>query len=190
MQDSSPDGALRVDPEADVDFATMMIVARQLIREARARGDKTAQVPALDRSGTLVTIQLFDSIEDALDPDLKDENGVWHQQVHVADDGTKLYDRDALAAFDRTLGFSTTARAHSSASHGRTRSRERRSRPGRRRSASSSSTSSADPGDPDAEQPSADLRLWAHPKYGRVNAPLAAELNRIAARLRARGGVG
>jgi hypothetical protein len=60
--------------------------------------------------------------------------------------------------------------------------RPREHRPGgARRSASSSSTSSSDPGDPDPDDGDG-LR--------HVSIPLADELNRIADRLRARGGVG
>lgn len=63
-----------------------------------------------------------------------------------------------------------------------TASRERRPA-ATRRASSSSSTSSSDPGDPDADaEPPGGLRP--------IGEPLAAELARIADRLRARGGVG
>jgi hypothetical protein len=84
---------------------------------------------------------------------------------------------------DRVRG-ERLATARQIAPIGARRRGRREHRPGStRRTASSSSTSSADPGDPDPEpEPPGGLQ--------HVSIPLAAELNRIADRLRARGGVG
>jgi hypothetical protein len=77
----------------------------------------------------------------------------------------------------RTGGSTQTPRAVAIITP-RTRDRERHPS---RRTAAFSSTSSSDPGDPDPPG-AGELR--------HISGPLAAELNRIAARLRTRGGVG
>ena len=169
----------------------MLLIGRLEIINAARLGETTATVPALvDGKIVMRVIPIYSTRDEMIaahmDPDLRDDNGVVHDHVFVADDGTKSFDDEAVTAMNahweaggfhglqRDVGHGTETveqyrtRCVPRITAGQTRGQRSRdshgTRAGRRRTAASSETSSSDPGgdsNSDESEPPSSGRLCA-----------------------------